>query len=249
MLAYTYLAARLAWVHRDLGGKRMNGAKEGEEVNRKIPVLCAGAGAVALALAACGGSSSPVPTAQSSAPAATSDAPASSAPSTGIPVVTVGHPATFTFTGLDSNGNTVTVVETYALDKVIGFTPDASLPGLRFLALQMTVKNDTQYQMSAVPGFDQWVSGGSTTPAGGGGPIQNAQEVAFNFGNGPKQVNPLENVGIVYPGKSATGEIVYEVPASSGFLEETANTSTGRNGGYQVNQFGAVSSVLVELKY
>jgi hypothetical protein len=220
-------------------------------MNRKIPVLCAsaGMGALALALAACGGSSSPAPTAQSSALAAASSAPASSAPSTGIPVVTVGHPATFTFTQLDANGNTVTVGETYALDKVIGFTPDPSLPGYKFLALQMTVKNDTEYQMSAVPGFDQWISGGSTTPAGGNAPIQRMQEIAFNSGNGPKQVNPLENVGIVYPGKSATGEIVYEVPASPGFLEETANTSTGRNGGYHVNQFGAVSSVLVELKY
>jgi hypothetical protein len=226
-------------------------------MNRKISVLCASAaaGALALAVAACGGSSSPAPTAQSSAlaaqssapPAAASSAPASSAPSTGIPVVTAGHPATFTFTQLDvSTGNTVTVVETYALDKVISFTSDPSLPGYKFLALQMTVRNESQYQVSAVPGFDQWVSGGSTTPAGGNGPIQNMQEIAFNSLIGPSQVNPLENVGILYPGQSATGEIVYRVPSSPGFLEETA---TGRNAGYQVNQFGAVSSVLVEMKY
>ena len=225
-------------------------------MNRKISVLCAsaGAGALALALAACGGSSSPPPAAQSSALAAQSSTPpqassasASSAPSTGIPVLTAGHPATFTFTQLDvSTGNTVTVVETYALDKVISFTSDPSLPGYKFLALQMTVRNESQYQVSAVPGFDQWISGGSTTPAGGNGPIQSMQEIAFNSGRGPSQVNPLEDVGIVYPGQSATGEIVYEVPSSPGFLEETA---TGRNGGYQVNQFGAVSSVLVKLKY
>ena len=218
-------------------------------MNRKISVLCAraAAGALALAVAACGGSSSPAPTAQSSALPAQSSAPASSAPSTGIPVVTAGHPATFTFTRLDvSTGNTVTVVETYALDKVISFTSDPSLPGYKFLALQMTVRNESQYQVSAVPGFDQWVSGGSTTPAGGNGPIQNMQEIAFNSLIGPSQVNPLENVAILYPGQSATGEIVYRVPSSPGFLEET---TTGRNGGYQVNQFGAVSSVLVEMKY
>jgi hypothetical protein len=224
-------------------------------MNRKISVLyaSAGAGALALALAACGGSSSPAPTAQSSALAAQSSAPApaSSAPSTGIPVVTAGHPATFTFTYFDANtSSTRTVVETYALDKVISFTPDPSLPGSKFLALQMTVTNDSQYQVSAVPGFDRWISAGSTTPAGGGGPVQRAVEIPFNAGNGPKQVNPLENVGTLYPGESATGEIVYEVPASPGFLEETADPSNlGMSGGYQVNQFGAVSSVLVEMKY
>jgi hypothetical protein len=226
-------------------------------MNREISVLyaSAGAGALALALAACGGSSSPAPTAQSSAPA-----PASSAPSTGIPVVTVGHPSTFTFTYFDANtSSTRTVVETYKLNSVKvttayqgsgGAFSGSLAPGYQWLILNMTVHNASQYQISSVPGFDQWISDGSTTPAGGNGPVQTVAALDSTSAAGPPQPHPLDIISILYPGQSATGDVVYRVPASPGFLEMIADPSNGgMGGGYQVNQFGSVSSVLVELKY
>lgn len=232
-------------------------------MNRKISVLCAsaGTGALALALAACGGSSSPAPTAQSSAPpAAASSAPASSDPSTGIPVVTVGHPATFTFTFLDpSTGNTDTVVETYKLNNVkvttaykgsgLGGAGDLA-PGYEWLILNMTVHNASQYQRAAMPGFDQWISGGSTTPAGGNGPVQTVAALASNQGAGPPQSHPLDVASTLYPRQSATGDVVYQVPTSPGFLEMIADPSNaGMSGATRINQFGTAQSVLVEINY